>query len=125
MIGSKLLDASIVLEYLHNKKFVEFIESEEHNFVSILTIFEIKKILLKNGKSRDEVDTLLRFLKERVVLVEVDIQTVELAADESYSKNLPAFDSIIYATALLNKIELLTTDNDFRGLPSVKVFEKY
>ena len=41
------------------------------------------------------------------------------AADISLEKKLPLADAIIYANALMNKAELVTSDSDFEGLPQV------
>lgn len=45
----------------------------------------------------------------------------EKAAEVSVDNGLAAIDSIIYTTALVSNAELLTTDNDFRGLKDVKI----
>lgn len=57
-------------------------------------------------------------------VVNLDSRISIYAANISVEKSIPMADSIIYATAQLNKATLWTQDNDFRGLPGVKFFEK-
>ena len=66
----------------------------------------------------------INFVKGRIIVLVVNNIIAEKAASLSVEHNLPAIDSIIYATALVHNAKLLTLDNDFRGLPKAVVFEK-
>lgn len=122
MTDFKFLDSSILVAYLTKGLFKEIIESENSFAISSLSIFEIKRKFLRDGISLNEAEKAILLIKERVAHIFVaDETTAQKAAELSFTKKLPALDSLIYASALINNSELLTTDNDFRGLDKVKV----
>ena len=122
MTDFKFLDSSILVAYLTKGLFVEIIESENLFAISSLSIFEVKRKFLRDGISLNEAEKAISLIKERAVHIFVaDETTSQKAAELSFTKKLPALDSLIYASALINNSELLTTDNDFRGLDKVKV----
>ena len=49
MTGSKLLDSSVWLEYFLNGSFQEIIEGNETLLISALSLFEVKKKLVKSS----------------------------------------------------------------------------
>jgi len=85
---------------------------------SSLSLFEIKKRLLRLKK---DPEPLLTFMKQRSVIIMPTIEINEKAAEIAIQKNLGAIDALIYTTTLLHKAELVTGDNDFRGLENVKI----
>ena len=122
MTDFKFLDSSILVAYLTKGLFAEIIESENPFAISSLSIFEVKRKFLRDGISLNEAEKAISLIKERVAHIFVaDETTAQKAAELSFTKKLPALDSLIYASALINNSELLTTDNDFRGLDKVKV----
>ena len=56
-------------------------------------------------------------------LVPADVTTAIVAVEMSTEHGLAAADAMIYATARLNRCDLVTTDADFRGLPGVVLIE--
>lgn len=124
-IEYKSIDASVIIGYLFEEKFKDVLESETDNFIiSTITLFEIKKIMLERKMSINEVKEKIEFIKSISSSVIVSEEIAEKAAQLSFDKKIPAADSIIYATALINNAELITADNDFRGLPNVTVLDK-
>ena len=122
MTDFKFLDSSILVAYLTKGLFAEIIESENPFVISSLSIFEVKRKFLRDGISLNEAEKAISLIKERAAHIFVaDETTAQKAAELSFTKKLPALDSLIYASALINNSELLTTDNDFRGLDKVKV----
>ncbi len=122
MIESELFDSTIWLEYLIRGSFKEKIEQEKTFALSSLSLFEIKRKLLKiKALKHDELEEKLSFIKNKSSMITVDETIAETAATLAEEKNLGAADAIIYTTAVLNKLTLLTLDNDFRGLPGVKL----
>ena len=119
VIDSKLLDSSVWLDYFHNSGCTEIINSNETILTSTLSLFEIKKKLIKDQNSTDKITKGLELIKSRSLLISPDTKICELAAEISTKNNLPAMDSLIYSTALNNKSMLITIDNDFRGLQNV------
>jgi len=121
MTGSKLIDSSVWLSYFLNGEFQNIIESEEIIFLSALSIFEIKKKLSKNNFPHSKISESLEFIKKRSIIVPINVEIAEKAAEISLNHNLPAADSLIYSTSLLNDSILHTIDNDFRGLKGVLI----
>jgi len=60
---------------------------------------------------------------EHTRILSTDTMVAIIAADLSLEKGLSAADAIIYATARLERCELITADADFRGLPGVTLIE--
>ena len=121
MIDSKLLDSSVWLAYLGKKLCSEIIESKATLFLSVLSIFEIKKKLITDKISKKEIEENINFIKEKSILVPVTIEIIEKAVNIASEKKIPTVDSIIYASALSNNVNLVTLDNDFRGLERVEI----
>lgn len=121
MTDSKLLDSSTWLEYFHNKKNTNLIESDAQLLSSTLSIFEIKKKLEKDNQKKEFVTECLNFLKERSIVIPLDTKIAENAAELSLKYKLAALDSLIYATATMHKAILISMDNDFRNLPDVQI----
>lgn len=119
----KILDSSIWIAYLFDGKFEELIENEEKLFLSVMSLFEIKrKIISKKVKIKD-IENKIDFIKKRNILLPIDGKIAEMASEISVEKNLPAVDSLIYVTSLINKLKLLSLDNDFRGLENTEILE--
>ena len=121
MTDSKLIDSSVWIAYLVNSSFSEIFESDEMLFLSVLSLFEIKKILTKQKIAPEQITKSIDAIKKRSFLINVDVNISELAAEISSRNKLPAFDALIYASTLKNNAELVTLDNDFRNLERVRI----
>lgn len=123
MTDSKLLDSSAWLEYFHNKRYIELIESNATLLSSSLSVFEIKKKLEKENQKKEFVMECLEFIRKRSLIISVNSIIAEHAAELSVKYNLGAIDALIYATAQKQKSILMTKDNDFRDLPNTEIFK--
>ena len=123
MSESKLLDSSIWVAYLFEGLFKELIENDNKLFLSALSLFEIKRKLFRMKVKKGDLDDKINFVKKRNIVIQIDGKIAEKASELSVEKNLPAIDSLIYTTALLNELKLISLDNDFRGLPNAEVLE--
>ncbi|MEK6933857.1 MAG: PIN domain-containing protein [Nanoarchaeota archaeon] len=121
---SKLLDSTILVDYFVYGNYREIIEGDDILLASALSLFELKRKLLEKKVPSEIVENKINFVKGRIIVLVVNNIIAEKAASLSVEHNLPAIDSIIYATALVHNAKLLTLDNDFRGLPKAVVFEK-
>ena len=121
--NSKFLDTNLWIAYITKKHHSDIIDSEEKLFLSILSLFEIKKKLLKDNISKVEIDENMKFIKEKSIILSVNESIVDKAVEKSIFYKVPAIDSLIYATALLNKSTFITLENDFRGLENVQVLD--
>ena len=124
MKDSKLLDSSVWLDYLHNTAYSEIIDSDEILFLSVLSIFEINKKLIKEKNSIQKILESIKFIKFRSIILQITEEIAEKAVEISIKNNLPTIDSLIYATAIINELIVITLDNDFRGLDKAMVLEK-
>ena len=123
MTDSKLIDSSVWLSYFLNGEFRDIIENESTLLLSVLSLFEIKKKLAKDSKTSGEISKAIDFIKKRSIIIPINEEIAEKAAEISLKHNLPAADSLIYSTSLLNDSTLYTIDNDFRGFDKVSVLD--
>ena len=121
MIDSKFLDSSVWLEYFFNGACKEIIESDYSLFLSSLSLFEIKKKLLSSGRDKNKISEIIKHIKEGATVIPVTTSIAEQAADISFVHTLATVDAIIYTSAKVNHLVLLTYDKDFSGLPDVEV----
>ncbi|MBS3166563.1 PIN domain-containing protein [Candidatus Woesearchaeota archaeon] len=123
MTDSKLIDSSVWLEYLVHSKYKDIFETEDILYISALSLFEIKRKLMRDKFNINEITLTLEFVKKKMLIVPVSVEISEKAAELSLQYKLGAMDTLIYASAVLHPATLLTCDNDFRGLPGVMVLK--
>jgi toxin FitB len=121
MTDSKLLDSSVWLEYIINGKFRELVESGETLFLSILSVFEVRRKMIRMKYERKDLEKAMNFVKRRGLIIPITVEIVENATDISVDKKMPMADSIIYATALKHDAVVYTMDNHFRRLERVEM----
>ncbi len=121
MKESKLIDSSVWLAYLFNGSHKELIESGEMLLISSLSLFEIKKKLMKSRIDDGKIAKSMEFVKKRSLIVPVTDSIAEKAVEFSLEYELPIIDSLIYSSGILNESTLITLDNDFRGLKQVNI----
>jgi predicted nucleic acid-binding protein len=118
---SNLLDSSVWIAILAKNQNTEIINSNATIMTSSLTLFEIKRKLLRDKVTKADIEKALSFITGRSLIIDADEKIAELAAQISHDKNLPAMDALIYASARENKLKLITLDNDFRGLDNIEI----
>jgi len=123
VIDSRIIDTSIWLDYFFDDKYKELINAPEIVIISTLSIFEIKRKLYQKKVEPIEIETLMTFLYQKCLIHPVSIEIAEIAVQLSIQHQLATADAIIYATAQEGKAQLITRDNDFRGLPGVTVLK--
>lgn len=122
--GSKLLDSSIWLSYFLNSKYEDIIDGNEMIFISILSLFEVQRKLYKSSLSREEIGKCISFMKEKSIILPLTETIADKSALFLAEQEIPSVDSIVYITAVMNKLAVYTEDNDFRGLQNAFVFNK-
>ncbi|OIO26708.1 hypothetical protein AUJ14_01025 [Candidatus Micrarchaeota archaeon CG1_02_55_22] len=117
----RLVDSSVIISLLKGTLSEEWRKKirSERQAISSLTYYEVCRYYALAGKSRQLEDV-------KPVLTEFDVlpptrEICEAAATPHLAQKLASIDSLIYATAQLNKLELITRDNDFTGLPGTTV----
>jgi len=121
-----VVDSSGWLEYFTGSslatKYAPFIEKTAGLLVPALVFFEVYRWIKRH---RDEEEA-VRYAAQmgRAKLIPVNDSLALHAADLSLEYHLPMADSIIYASALSFRAELVTSDADFEKLPSVRYIPK-
>lgn len=119
----KVIDTSVWLLYLggQSKEAEEVIDASDQLIISSITLYEVKRKLLKLKVLPERVKQEVSFIKERALVEDVDETLGEDAATLGHEHSLGMADAIIYATARKYNAQLITGDNDFRGLPMVTI----
>jgi|SRR3989344_953202 len=120
---SEIIDSSVWLSYLLEGNYQNIIDREKTFFISPLSIFEIKKKLLDKEIPTHEIEEKIKFIKRKSISINLNDSIAERASEISHENQIPAIDSLIYASALLNNCIVLTKDNDFRNLKNTKILE--
>ena len=123
MTDSKLIDSSAWLSYFYaeNTKIRSIVESDDVLLTSSLSIFEVKLKLLKEKKEPSLIQKSLEIIKKRSLVIPVNEEVSEDAAEFSFKYRLHMTDAIIYVSAIKNNAVLITLDNDFRELKDVNI----
>jgi predicted nucleic acid-binding protein len=97
--------------------FARYIEGREAQIVSAIQIYEVFKVLRRDGSEEHAVDGVASMHRARVVPVDVSLALE--AADIALTHRLAMADALIYATARHHDARLITGDADFEGMPEV------
>lgn len=120
----KLLDTSAWVEYFKGSekgKKVLKIAAEEEMYTSAITFAEIARWVVDNG---GDVYFVLSQIKKNSVIIQLE-EPILVESGKIYrslrkiKKSIGLIDVIIYVSALLHGLELVTGDYDFQGLPAV------
>jgi len=123
---SHILDSSAWLECLdegpNTRHFAPILRRLPDLIIPSIVVTEVRKVVL-NQRTPDEAEAVTdSMLSGSIISLDAIIAT--LAADLFVKHKLPLADSIIYATALLQKATLWTQDEHFKGISGVKYFPK-
>ena len=92
-------------------------------YTSAISIFEIKRKLMRDGFEGD-LEGVLTFVEERSIVINLDEDISQSAADLSIQYKLHAMDALIYASARAMDSELVTADSDFEKLEDVIIIQQ-
>lgn len=98
-------------------KFEPYLRKPSEVVTPSIVLYEVYKIIKRQRAEEDALRAVAQMVKTRVIPL-TDTLALE-AADVSLEHRLPMADSIVYATALANNAELVTSDSDFAKLPGV------
>ncbi|MFQ5621519.1 MAG: PIN domain-containing protein [Candidatus Nanoarchaeia archaeon] len=118
MTASKyFMDSSAWLGYFFADKDVkDIVEGETTKMTSVISIFEVKRRLLRDKYTEEEIAELLEFITLNSLIVDLNENISEKAANISVKHKLPAIDALIYTSALHYGALLVTGDPDFEKL---------
>ncbi len=118
-----LLDTWAWIEYFKKDYLVKQIIDSHECYTSAISIAEISKWALQNSH---DADFLINAVKKNSIIIELE-ENILKEAGKNYvkmrkiSKYIGMIDVIIYATAQLHKLQVLTGDPDFKNLPGIKI----
>lgn len=118
-----VVDSSGWIEYFSagskSAQYEKYISHAEKIILPSVVLFEVYR---KIKKVRGEEDALFVITQmQKCSQIPFDAHIALQAADLSLRHSLAMADAIVYATAQIHKVELITSDNDFRKLPDVVV----
>ena len=118
-----LLDSWAWIEIIENgplaQKILEQVNGASEILTTAINIHESGfRILKKKGRIK-EFEKAVSFMKEKAVILDIDIKTALLAIDLREKYKMHASDALCYAAALLNDALIVTGDPDFKNLPKV------
>ncbi len=117
-----VVDSSAWLEYLaagpNAAFFAEAIENVSELVVPTISIYEVFKRIVQQRSENEALQVVAVMQQGRVA--EMDSTVALSAARISIDHTLPMADSVMLATAKLNRATLWTQDSHFEGLPGVK-----
>ena len=124
-IEYKLLDSSAWLAYFFatSPEIKKIIESENVLYSCVISIFEVKRKLIRDGY-KESLEKVLSFMKDRSIIINIDEVISQSAADISINAKLHALDALIYASAREMNAELITADPDFEKLDNVRIIQQ-
>lgn len=119
------MDSSAWLSYFFatSEQVKKIIESNSMLYTSVISIFEIKRKLMRDGFEGD-LEGVLTFIENRSIVINLDEDISRSAADLSIQYKLHAMDALIYASAKAMDSELVTADSDFGKLDDVMIIQQ-
>lgn len=121
--SSYFVDSSAWVSYFYGESSDarNVIESKDVIFTSVLSLFEVRRKMLREKHSTKDTERAMNFIKDRSIIVDVTETQAERASEVSIEKRLHTIDALIYTSADDVKATLITCDSDFNGLENVEV----
>ena len=121
-----LVDSSGWLEFFSGgplaDKFAEYLTDPSEVVTPTVVLYEVYRWI---KRERSEEEALIAIALMQQTQVKPLSQTLALtAADLGLEHKLAMADAMVYATAVLNSADLITSDSDFAELPAVVYFEQ-
>ncbi|MFN0171004.1 MAG: type II toxin-antitoxin system VapC family toxin [Bryobacteraceae bacterium] len=121
-----LADSSVWIEHFvggpNAETYLPILEDPGNLIVPTIVIYEVCRFLLRKGGRAAAFEGARQL--ELGIVIGLDTAISLRAAKLGHQHNLPAADSIVYATAQQHNATLWTQDEDFRKLPGVRYFRK-
>ncbi len=121
-----ILDSSCWLEYFLNGKhadnFASVIEKNDEIIIPAIVLHEVFKVAIR--ASGEDAALAAAGALQQFPIIPVDENIAMFSAKIGQQLGLAMADSMILATAQIHHATLWTQDADFKGLASVKYFDK-
>jgi predicted nucleic acid-binding protein len=121
-----LVDSSGWVEYFTDgalaDEFAPYLENLAEVVTPTIVIFEVYRVIRRQRSQ--EIATAAVAQMQKTLVVDLDQFLALTAADVSIEHGLAMADAIVYATARIENIDLVTIDSDFEGLPGATVYSR-
>ncbi len=121
-----LVDSSGWIEYFTNgplaDEFAPYLKNLPEVVTPTIVIFEVFRVIRRQRSEEEAIKAVAQMQKTSVV--DLDQFIALTAADVSIEHGLAMADAIIFATAQVQDIQLVTADSDFEGLSGARVFTR-
>ncbi|MBN2203412.1 MAG: type II toxin-antitoxin system VapC family toxin [Thermoleophilia bacterium] len=97
--------------------FAPYLADPDQLVTPTVVLYEVYRWARRHGSDADAMEIVGHL--EYTRFAPVDTAVAIAAVDYSRDHGLAAMDALVYATARLNRCELVTSDTDFRGLTGV------
>ena len=115
------VDSSGWIEYFLNgplaEPFAEVLDGKEPIVTPTVVVYETYKIIKRYAGSQLAIEAVEKISKTHLIYLTEELACE--AADRSLEHGLSMADAIVYATAKAFGARLVTSDEDFKGLPDV------
>ncbi|MDO8642572.1 MAG: PIN domain-containing protein [Candidatus Woesearchaeota archaeon] len=124
----KLFDTSVWIEFFKGSpsgEQVKLILQKEQVYTSTITLAEISRWAHDNS---GDIHQIVRHIKKNSVLIPLE-EPILIECGKQYTSlrkikpKMGMIDMLIYFSALFHGLDVLTTDSDFKGLPSVEMLQ--
>ena len=120
-----VLDSSVWIEHLADgplaARCASYLVAEREIITPVQVLYEVYRWTLRHVGERAAMEVVGHM--ECTRFAPADVTTAVVAVQLSADHGLAAADAVIYASARLERCELVTLDADFRGLPGVVLVE--
>jgi predicted nucleic acid-binding protein len=117
----KVVDSSGWVEHFADgplaDRFAPYLADPDQLVTPTVVLYEVYRWARRHGDDADAMEIVGHL--EYTRFAPVDTAVAIAAVDYSLDHGLAAMGALVYATARLNRCELVTSDADFRGLPGV------
>jgi predicted nucleic acid-binding protein len=103
-------------------KYGSYLEKPSEVLTPTIVLYEVYKLIKRERTEEEALLAAAQIQKTRIVPLSDSLALA--AADVSLEFRLAMADSIVYATALAEDAELVTSDSDLRNLPGVTFLPK-
>jgi len=121
-----LVDSSGWIEYFTNgplaDEFAPYLEDLQEVVTPTIVIFEVFRVIRRQRSEEEAIEAVAQMQKTTVV--DLDQFLALTAADVSIEHGLAMADAIVFATAQVQDVQLVTADSDFEGLSGARVFTR-
>lgn len=102
--------------------YAKHLQATSEIIVPTVVLYEVYKKVKRERNEDEALTAVVKMNKGKVVALTEELSLS--AADVSLHYHLPMADSIVYATALQEGAPLVTSDREFKDLPSVIYYAK-